>query len=260
MDEKGCDNKCFICLDEDDLQKAKFCRGYTYFHNKCLQEYCTNYTNNENKPICPICKSDISDKFQIITSIDTVTNINWNKFMFYLGIILWGVILVSGIVLVCLLPEPNYIGYTELFVISNMLGPIIGIVVSKLLLAIREGLWDHLTIQHLNNSPLIIKLAVYLYIATPTIINHTVLLITATISYINSELISTDLVMLISCIMGVAPVGMFLVSVYVIPGAVLLFYGIHYTIYNCCTMSICTETTKVVTNEYTVRDEIVSNI
>ena len=55
------ENRCFICLGEDKLQVSEIHCGKTYFHPKCINKYCKEGTGIK----CPICKVDISDKFNV---------------------------------------------------------------------------------------------------------------------------------------------------------------------------------------------------
>lgn len=44
-------DNCFICLQENNLKCAEICCGKTFYHNKCLEQYCENYND---VPLCPI--------------------------------------------------------------------------------------------------------------------------------------------------------------------------------------------------------------
>lgn len=54
-------DRCFICLGNDNLKISNIHCGRTVYHTRCIDEYCRQ---NDNI-LCPICSTDITDKFSI---------------------------------------------------------------------------------------------------------------------------------------------------------------------------------------------------
>lgn len=124
--------------------------------------------------------------------------------------------------MVSLLPLPNDRDNMVWFIMVYIFGPIFGAIIP---ISFMDGSinYDINYIMHTSHTLLeLLRLILCgALVALPTIINHIVLLITATISYNYPSRLSTDAVMIIFSVIGATPLGVI---------GIILVLGILHTI------------------------------
>lgn len=229
--------RCFICLDSNNLKYAEICCGKTYFHEKCLETYC-----KKNGPVCNICKSDISDKFKLTTKTVTVYVVDWWKIFTRTSVVLYGIIVICGIVITILLGKPNNHYLVLPFVIVYVTIPLLGVTLT--------GMVDGMNISDYYKN--LIQLVI---ISIPTIINHSVLFVTSIVSYLHPSILSTDTVFIIFICIG---------CIDVVIGICALIEMFIKLIIDCmrsfCSLETFINTTSTNTKEYKINHDFVNSV